>query len=196
MKKISRVPDVSRCYEILHENGVPPHIIAHCEKVSLVACYLTEALCAVGEDLDLALVKAASLLHDVTKHISLKTGENHATSAAKLLTRLGYPEVAKIVAQHIFLTPGPPGSPIREEEIVYYADKRVMHDKIVTLKERFEDLKMRYGKNPSSIVNIERLYFLTKLLERRLFKKLPFGPERLLELDHAQSSFTLRRELS
>ncbi len=178
-----RLPDRRRCYEILRENQVPSHIVAHCEKVALVATFLAEALCREGEELDLALVEAGALLHDVTKHLSLKTGENHALSAASLLERLGYPQVAKVVASHIFCPPGPPGTPIREEEIVYYADKRVKHTRIVTLKERFEDLKERYGRSVSSLIRLDHLYELTRLLERRLFKKLPFGPERLLELE-------------
>jgi len=144
---------------------------------------LAEALCQVGEPLDLSLVEAGALLHDVTKHLSLKTGENHALSAARLLEKLGYPEVARVVARHIFCPPGPPGSPIREEEIVYYADKRVKHTQIVTLKERFEDLKERYGRSVSALIRLDHLYELTKLLERRLFKKLPFGPEKILELE-------------
>ncbi len=182
-KRYSRVPDRARCYEILRENQVPQHIVKHCEKVALVATFIAEGLCEIGEDLDLSLVEAGGLLHDVTKHLSLKTGENHALSAAKLLERLGYPEVAKVVARHIFCPPGPPGSPIREEEIVYYADKRVKHTQIVTLKERFEDLKERYGHNVFSLIRLDHLYEMTKLLERRLFKRLPFGPERILELE-------------
>jgi len=182
-QRYSRVPDRSRCYEIMRENQVPPHIIRHCEKVALVATFLAEALCQVGEPLDLSLVEAGALLHDVTKHLSLKTGENHALSAARLLEKLGYPEVARVVARHIFCPPGPPGSPIREEEIVYYADKRVKHTQIVTLKERFEDLKERYGRSVSALIRLDHLYELTKLLERRLFKKLPFGPEKILELE-------------
>ncbi len=175
------IPNRPQCYEILRNYGVPAHIVTHCEMVARVGVFLGEALKEVGEPLNLALIEAAGLLHDLTKHRSLITGENHAESAAKLLTELGYPEVARVVAQHIFLKPGPPGSAIREEEIVYYADKRVKHTEIVSLKERFEDLRERYGRTVSSLVRLYRLEELTKLLERRLFKKLPFGPDDLLK---------------
>ena len=184
-RKFSRLPSRDRCYEILHENQVPPHIIAHCEKVAQVAVFLADHLCEAGEEVDRALVEAGGLLHDLTKHVSLKTGENHALSAARLLERLGYPEVARVVAQHIFCPPGPPQSPIREEELVYYADKRVKHTTIVDLKERFEDLKARYGRTVSSLIRLDRLYELTRLMERRIFKKLPFGPEKIKELENA-----------
>ena len=34
-----------------------------------------------------------------------------------------------------------------EEKIVFYADKRVKDNKIVSLEERFEDIKKRYNLN-------------------------------------------------
>jgi hypothetical protein len=34
---------------------------------------------------------------------------------------------------------------LEEREIINYADKRVMHDRIVSLTERVEDLIQRYG---------------------------------------------------
>ncbi len=171
------VPSAARCYEILHEFAVPPHIVAHGEMVARVALVVARALKEAREKVDLALVEAAGLLHDLTKHRSLLTGENHAETAARELEKLGYPRVATVVAQHVFLQPGPPSHPIREEEIVYYADKRVRHTQIVSLKERFEDLRARYGRSTTSLIRLYRLEEMTRLLERRLFKKLPFDPE-------------------
>ncbi len=179
-----KIPSRAECYRILRQNKVPEHIVAHCEKVATIATFLAKELQARGEPINIALVEAAALLHDCTKHISLRRGENHAQSAARLLCDLGYPEVAQIVAQHIFLRPGLPGSPITEEEIVYYADKRVMHTKIVPIRVRFEDLRMRYGKTVSSLIRLYELEDITKLLERRIFKRLDFGPEKIQELDN------------
>ncbi|OAQ20813.1 HD domain-containing protein [Thermosulfurimonas dismutans] len=183
---MSRIPSLEECYRLLEKEGVPFHIRRHAEKVALVAVFLGKELIKRGEKLNLKLLCAGGLLHDLTKHHSLKTGENHAESARNLLLRLGYPEVAKVVEQHIFLKPGPPGTPIREEELVYYADKRVKHEEIVSLKERFIDLRERYGRRPSSWVRIFCLEELTKLLEKRLFKRLPFGPDKILELNQIE----------
>ncbi len=180
---MARIPSRAECYEILRRNEVPEHIIAHCEKVATIAVFIAKELKAKGEPINVALVEAGGLLHDCTKHISFKKGENHAQSAARLLRELGYPEVAHVVAQHIFLKPGPPGSLITEEEIVYYADKRVMHTKIVPIHVRFEDLRKRYGKTVSSLIRLYQLEDITKLIERRIFKKLDFGPEKIQELD-------------
>ncbi len=178
-----RLPSLEDCYQLLKTEGVPDHILRHSEKVALVAVFLGKALLSVGESLNLKLVCAGGLLHDLTKHRSLHTGENHAESARKRLQKLGYSEVANVVGNHIFLKPGPPRSPIREDELVYYADKRVKHETIVSLHERFEDLRVRYGRSPYAWIRLWRLEDLTKLLERRIFKKLPFAPEKVLELN-------------
>ncbi|RUM87991.1 MAG: metal-dependent phosphohydrolase [Thermodesulfatator sp.] len=185
-KESMRIPSLEECYRLLEEEGVPPHIVRHGERVALVGAFLARNLREVGEPLSLPLVVAGGLLHDLTKHHSLKTGENHAESARRKLLEWGYPEVAEVVGSHIFLRPGPPGTPIRAEEVVYYADKRVRHEEIVSLEERFRDLRERYGRRPSSWVRLWRLEELTKLLERRLFKKLPFPPEKLLALNQVE----------
>ena len=70
--------------------------------------------------------------------------------ALKLLKGMGYERVGEVVAQHIWLCKEGDPSSVSEEEIVNYADKRVMHDRIVSLEERFSDLKERYGRKSES----------------------------------------------
>ncbi len=178
-----KIPSWQQARELLDRFGVPEHIRAHCEKVARVALFLGEALNRSGESLRLDLLAAAGLLHDLTKHESLVTGENHALTAANRLYELGYPEVAAIVKEHIFLKPRPPSSPIDEAEVIYYADKRVMHDRIVSLKERFADLLARYGKTEESRQRIKVQEEASLKLERRIFSRLPFGPEEVAKLE-------------
>ena len=61
------------------------------------------------------------------------------------MRELGYPDIAEIVEQHVIIHDLNLDGEIEEREIVYYADKRVMHDAIVTLEERVHDLIQRYG---------------------------------------------------
>jgi hypothetical protein len=63
------------------------------------------------------------------------------------LRELGYPDIAEIVEQHVIIHELNLSGDIEEREIVYYADKRVMHDTIVTIEERVHDLIQRYGAN-------------------------------------------------
>ena len=69
-------------------------------------------------------------------------------TGGRLLTDLGWPEVGDIVRQHVHLDAnGHPGPPT-EVEIVNYADKRVMHDSIVSLEQRMDYILQRYGTTP------------------------------------------------
>ncbi len=178
---MGRIPGLRDCVRLLEEQGVPPHIRRHSERVALVAVFLARDLREAGVELDLELVCAGALLHDITKHRSLETGENHAATARRLLEGLGYPEVAEVVGNHI-VVPLRDGDPA-EDELVYYADKRVKHETVVSVSERFKDLLARYGKTEEAAARIKELEGLTRLVEQRIFARLSYGPEALNELN-------------
>jgi 23S rRNA maturation-related 3'-5' exoribonuclease YhaM len=91
------------------------------------------------------LVIAGALLHDITKTRSLKTKERHDLSGGELLREMGFTSIAEIVEHHIVLQNLDAQGRLEEREIIYYADKRVTHDKIVTIEERVHYLIQRYG---------------------------------------------------
>jgi putative nucleotidyltransferase with HDIG domain len=122
-----------------------PNIMAHSFRVMEVAIAIVDNL-KIDVQINREIVMAAALLHDITKTRSLITRERHDTSGAVLLREMGYTDVADIVEQHVILNNFDPQGALEEKEIVFYADKRVMHDQVVTLEERVEDLLHRYGK--------------------------------------------------
>jgi putative nucleotidyltransferase with HDIG domain len=160
-----------------------PHIVRHSKLVTDVALLIARELNSRGQDLDLDLVEAGALLHDITKTICINTQENHAETGAELLISLGYPGVANIVRQHICLDPGssdPNG--VSEAELINYADKRVKHEEVVDIEERFRDVFERYvEKVPSLRVRFEEVRLETQLLEQKIFSKLDIGPEEISE---------------
>jgi hypothetical protein len=72
---------------------------------------------------------------------------------------------------------------ITEEEIVNYADKRVQHDRIVSLEERFSDLMDRYGKGQKASEQMEQLRKATFEIENKIFSVLGTDPS---DLQHFQ----------
>jgi len=171
------IPTASECLSLLKKHGVPVHIISHSRMVQGVALCLCRVLAFSGQRLDCALVEAGSLLHDIAKMLSLRTGQGHAQAGASLLLQLGYPEVAEIVRQHVVLDQDSPPAPITETALVHYADKRVQHTRVVTLGERFRDLKERYGKTPEALAWLEDLENRSLRLEEYLFRGLPIRPD-------------------
>ena len=86
------------------------------------------------------------------------------------------------MAQHIWLCKEGAPSSISEEEIVNYADKRVMHDRIVSLEERFSDLKERYGRIQRAMDYLERLRKEIYDIENKIFFILQIDPNDLQDL--------------
>ncbi|MDP1992520.1 MAG: HDIG domain-containing protein, partial [Syntrophales bacterium] len=93
------IPSEEHCRRIIAELGMLENIVAHSLQVCRVSLLLTDQLSLPG--LNRELIRAAALLHDVTKTRSFNTGEDHAETGARLLMDLGYPEVAGIVGQHV-----------------------------------------------------------------------------------------------
>jgi putative nucleotidyltransferase with HDIG domain len=167
-----------------------PHIVEHSYRVCQLASFLAVELNRKGGNLAPELVVAGSLLHDITKTRSLVTRERHAESGKELLQGLGYPEVAEIVGAHVSFEPGDASRPISSKDVVNYADKRVMHVKVVSLENRFVDLVARYGKTPEAKQRLERMKQGVFQLEERIFAGLDFPPSRL-EAFNALSAFDL-----
>ena len=171
------IPDREECLKLMGRYGMPEHIVAHSLEVTRVALFLCTELNKKGQRIDLRLVEAGSLLHDIAKTRCLQTKEDHTQAGCHLLKEMGYEKVGEIVAQHVWLTGEGNVSAVSEEEVVNYADKRVRHDQIVSLGERFLDLKNRYGRDQRSIDYLERLEKLILGIENKIFLILKIDPE-------------------
>ena len=182
------VPSRAECLVLMSRYHMLENIIQHSLVVCRVGVYLSQELNRLSEGLDLEEIEAGALLHDITKTRSFRTGEDHAVSGAQLLRELGYPRVGEIVEQHIHLKGKGYPERISALEMVNYADKRVRHADIVSLKERFLDLLERYGNNPGAAGRISCLEQETTLLEKRIFERLDFGPDDLSRILAEKSS--------
>ena len=67
-----------------------------------------------------------------------------------------------------------------EEKLLYYADKRVMHDKIVPLKERLAEGHKRnayqHGSAEQSKINTSKVDPLIYEMEKEIFEKIGLDP--------------------
>jgi len=142
--KNNGIPSIEKCYDLMAQYSMLPNIAAHSVLVMDVALAITDNVKS-GVAINRDLVIAASLLHDITKTRSIETKERHALTGGRLLRDLGFNPVAEIVEEHVIIGNIDLQGALEEREIVYYADKRVMHDKIVTIEERLQDLVDRYG---------------------------------------------------
>ncbi|MGZ6231236.1 MAG: HDIG domain-containing metalloprotein [Syntrophales bacterium] len=139
-----RIPSREECDELMVQHSMRPNIVEHSIQVMHVSLAIADNL-KNGVAVNRGLVIAGALLHDIAKTRSLATKERHDLSGGELLREMGFTSIAEIVEQHVVLQNLDPEGKLEEREIIYYADKRVMHDKIVTIDERVHDLLQRYG---------------------------------------------------
>jgi len=177
------IPTRRECFSLMESARMPPHIRRHSCVVTEVALCLTRLLRASGVSLSLSLVESAGLLHDIAKMRSIETGEDHARLGARMLEEWGYPLLAPIVEEHILLDRARVETFPSESLIVNYADKRVKHDEIVLLDERFRDLIQRYGRTEEIRRDMKRRWDLYSELEEKIFAPLPLQPGDLLDLE-------------
>ncbi len=105
----------------------------------------------------------------------------HEDIAYELLTKK-YPELALAVKRHRYKAILDENEkPITwEEKLVYYADKRIMHDRIVPLKERLEEAHKRNihlrKRHTQSDINTSKVDQLIFKLEEEIFSKINLNP--------------------
>lgn len=176
-----KIPSRDECFKLIKDMEMMDHIIHHSVMVSNVARFLCSRLKKVAPNLDIRLATHAALLHDITKTRSFATHELHSETGGELLTNMGYPEVGNIIRQHVILDSYEKHSPICEHEIVNYSDKRVLHDKVVSLKRRLEYINRKYGRKKELQNKIHVMWENTLALEAKLFFHLDISPDDLLD---------------
>lgn len=151
------IPTKQQCLSILKENKTPSNVIEHSMTVCNFALDLTNKLEKKGIKVNKGLVIAASLLHDVER-----VKKNHVEEGAKLLNRLGFPEVAEVIRRHTLHKLDEDNLKTVEEKILFYADKRIKDDKVVSLRERIRLLEEKYK------VDLKKEFEFAKKIEKGL----------------------------
>lgn len=151
-QSVMEYPTPEVCMEIFQWFDVEDRIIEHGRAVVKTALELTDDLARAGYVLNRPLVEAAALLHDIARR-----EKDHALCGSIWLRQIGYPAVAQIVTVHMDI-PQLAINELDERAIVYLADKLVIEDKRVPLRERFEKALIRFGNDPkTSSAILERM---------------------------------------
>ncbi|MGD6935016.1 MAG: HDIG domain-containing metalloprotein [Candidatus Bathyarchaeia archaeon] len=145
------LPTREQAIEILQRNGCAPKVIAHCQAVASLALEIAEKFKAKNYPVNLALVEAGALLHDLGR--SKTHSVQHAFEGMKLAQAEGLPEeVICIIKRHV-------GAGITDEEaqwlgwpkdnyipqsleekIVCYADKCIGSDQRIPVEATIRQL--------------------------------------------------------
>jgi len=172
---ISFIPTDDVCRQWWDEYGMLEHIKLHSSLVADIATDLAEMAADRGlgnphglmREEFIQSVRASGLLHDLGKTYSIAHGGNHSQlGAAWVMDRIRNAHIAQGVLHHVHW----PGELDLSRHFlplaVIYADKRVMHDRMVGVDERFDDLMGRYGHSERSRALIRRSHEQGRELER------------------------------
>lgn len=181
-----KVPDDSECESWWDQFGMFDNIKAHSRLVAHIATSIAEKAVKKGFDVDIPTVRASAMLHDIAKAYSIKFGGNHSQIGASWAFRLtGNPAVCMGILHHVYWPFDIDAKNFFLPLVVGYSDKRVKHDTLTTLKGRFSDLEVRYGKTEQIRQRIRQTF--------RQAEKIEAGINNLLGEELNESSFDCGR---
>ena len=149
------LPSREQAIELLRKNNSSPKVIRHCEAVADLALEIASKLEKKGLKVDLKLVEAGALLHDIGR--SKSHAVDHGLIGSKIAESESLPEpVVKIIRRHVgggitaqeaeeFGWPKDVYEPVSlEEKIVSYADKLIDSSKRVPIDLEIERLGVEH----------------------------------------------------
>lgn len=190
------LPTRKECLAIAKKYHVPSHILKHSFAVAKLAVFLAQRLREKGIAVNVELLDRACLMHDIARVCDFKKsdpgslwqqlrakfkGIPHEYAGYEIL-KDKYPAVAMTVKKHRYmaLLDEKERPATWEEKLLYYADKRVMHDRIVPLEERLAEGHKRnvhlHGSAAQSKINTAKVDPLIFELEKEIFNKIGLNP--------------------
>jgi hypothetical protein len=153
------IPGRLESASLLRSLEPPPWFVRHVCAVADVAAWLAARTVAAGARVDVPLVEAAALLHDLDKLPSAGVPAHlrHGDGAAAWLESRGLGALAPVVRDHPVTRLAEPGwddwaaEASMEARIVAYADKRA-GQRLEPMAARFASWRRRYPAGPSDPV--------------------------------------------
>lgn len=184
------IPSINDCLAYMEEFSMYENIRRHSFMVARVADII---FCGLEQSNTIShlppreLVTAGALLHDIAKTRCLQEGCKHAEVGRDICLELGLNEIGSIVADHVVLSSFNRADYKKgifsATELVFYADKRVKHDQVVSLDDRLEYIIDKYSNNEAIREEYIRQNFeQCREVEQHLFCRLDFTPNDLNSL--------------
>jgi molybdenum cofactor cytidylyltransferase len=178
VEKVKRheIPTEAECMALLNRVSAGSGIIGHGRAVADLAVLFARKLNLAGYGLDIDLLTAAGLLHDLAR-----AETNHAQAGARLLREAGFGAVADLVASHMDLEPNNEAE-ISPKELLYLADKLVRGERRVTLAERFQSALERHGHDPAIFKKVSDRLNAAHIIKTRLEATLGRSMEEVINI--------------
>ena len=148
-------PDREQCMQYLKEYNTPAHVIGHCKAVAETAYKIARELNKHGYDLDLDLIMAAGLTHDIAR-----VEDEHWNRGAEFMAERGWLDEAEIIRVHMHYSPFSPLKELNETDMICLADRTVLEDAYAGLDKRMDYVIEKATKagrlNAREIINAKK----------------------------------------
>lgn len=153
--------EISRLYQ---KYQTSQQVIRHMRKVAEVADRLMDGMKMCGSRVR---VMQACLLHDLCR-----AEKQHARVSAEVIRKEGYPDIAALVAVHhqAAYSEQEAQGPLTEAELLFYADKRVQEDVLVSVEERFRESRKKC-RSPEACAHHDAMLAKTLKIEKKIIKE-------------------------
>lgn len=145
---------------LLHESGLPDHIIQHSITVAEKAVEIAQKIRAAGHVVDIEVVELGALLHDIGRVQA--QGLPHAAHGGKIIRQHGFSDAIAHIAETHSLNDLLPET--IEEKIVCYTDKIIKGTQEMSVTDRFDLWIKRYGESTLLISARENVLKIEKEL--------------------------------
>lgn len=177
------IPTDDQAKALWQKYHLPENKRLHVSLVAEVSVFLARRVMDITHvHIDVPLLRAAALLHDIDKAAARLPGESHPDTGVRILKEEGMVEVAKLVSTHpLHAILDPRIAPATwEEKLLYLSDKMVKYE-IITVDKRFalwngEHLPV----NQQEILHTS--YPKVKALEADVFRIIDMMPAKVADL--------------
>ncbi len=165
------LPTLRECQEILHLAKTPQWATRHGQVVAAVALGIGKAMNVGrnGNSLDLEQIERAALVHDLAKGLP-----RHEMEGGRILLKMGFNQIANIVAAHEDLLLSDT-APISEWEVVYMANKLINGINPVTLDEYFQEMLERYPDDENARGQLVSRMENARIVQKRIESEIGFS---------------------
>ncbi len=154
-------PSFEICEAWWDEWSLPDNVRRHADRVAWLAYALAVILRTRGKSVDPILAHRGGMLHDLDKMDTLDEGHLHGRRGAAYVENQGYPVLAGIIRNHVLRSDlqSRIGDWSWEEKLVFFSDKLVEGDRLVSFPFRLSALKTRYPSSRQILIDSESVVF-------------------------------------
>lgn len=137
-------------------------VVRHMCKTAEFAGSILDEIDPQGTRFDRELIVKAAMVHDIIRNEPM-----HERKGADILRREGFYDIAEIVEKH-HSTDVDESEELNEEEILFYADKRIQQEEVVSIDKRFE---VSAGKCHTAEARRKHkeLYRKSEIIEKKIY---------------------------